>query len=138
MERSEALMRPIISSRATVKAVGAVATTVGTTQEPLVQTGQMCEPDGPACMSAQKWNCPARRRNPRSNASSRMRTSDAVIFEIRRRLEEIGCSVNVRVSEGIEGKALRKVMQKWSLRVNGWRPLRPPPRTLPDFEGASC
>ena len=115
MEESEALMRPIISSRATVKAVGAVATTVGTTQEPLVQTGQMCDPDGPACMSAQKWNCPARRRNPRSNASSRMRRSDAVIFEIRRSLGKNGCAVKGRMPQGATREKAR-----FSERLGVW------------------
>jgi hypothetical protein len=79
-EERTVFVKLIISSRATVKAVGAVATAVGTTQEPLVQTGQTCEPEGPACISAQKWNCPARRSNPTSRATNRMRKSEELIF----------------------------------------------------------
>jgi hypothetical protein len=44
------------------------------TAEPAVeQTGHMCEADGPAVTSAQKWNCAPRKMTPRSNAKMRMR-----------------------------------------------------------------
>ena len=44
------------------------------TMEPAVeQTGQMCEADGAAVMSVQKWNCASRKIAPRSKAKMRMR-----------------------------------------------------------------
>lgn len=45
-----------------------------TTTEPAVeQIGQMCDADGVAVKSAQKWNCAPRKMTPRSNAKMRMR-----------------------------------------------------------------
>jgi hypothetical protein len=42
--------------------------------EPTVeQTGQMCEADGAAVASVQKWNCAPRKITPRNNAKTRMR-----------------------------------------------------------------
>src|SRR2546421_3685736 len=42
--------------------------------EPVVeQTGQMCEADGAAVRSVQKWNCAPRKTTPTSNAKMRMR-----------------------------------------------------------------
>ena len=46
-----------------------VATTFPATE----QNGQICEAEGAAEESAQKWNCPPRKRIPRSNAKRRIR-----------------------------------------------------------------
>ena len=46
---------------------------VVTTEQAVEQTGQMCEADGVAVKSAQKWNCAPRKMTPRSNAKMRMR-----------------------------------------------------------------
>ena len=44
-----------------------------TTEPAVEQIGQMCEADGPAVTSVQKWNCAPRKITPRSNAKMRMR-----------------------------------------------------------------
>jgi len=46
---------------------------VATTEPAVEQTGQMCEADGAAVSSVQKWNCAPRKINPRNNAKMRMR-----------------------------------------------------------------
>jgi hypothetical protein len=46
---------------------------VATTDPAVEQTGQMCEADGVAVSSVQKWNCAPKKTTPRSNAKIRMR-----------------------------------------------------------------
>ncbi len=46
---------------------------VATTEPAVKQTGQMCEAEGAAVRSAQKWNFAPRKINPSSNAKMRMR-----------------------------------------------------------------
>ena len=46
---------------------------VATTEATVEQSGQICEADGAAVKSAQKWNCAPRKMTPRSKAKMRMR-----------------------------------------------------------------
>jgi hypothetical protein len=46
---------------------------VATTEAAVEQIGQMCEADGVAVKSVQKWNCAPRKMTPRSNAKIRVR-----------------------------------------------------------------
>ncbi len=46
---------------------------VATTEPIAEQTGQMCDAEGEAVVSVQKWNCAPRKTTPRSNAKTRMR-----------------------------------------------------------------
>ena len=46
---------------------------VATIEAAVEQTGQMCEADGVAVKSVQKWNCAPRKMTPRSNAKIRIR-----------------------------------------------------------------
>ena len=46
---------------------------VATAEAAVEQTGQMCEADGVAVKSVQKWNCAPRKMTPRSNAKIRIR-----------------------------------------------------------------
>jgi hypothetical protein len=56
--------------------IGTMAMTgacVATTEPAVEQTGQMCDADGVAVKSVQKWNCAPRKMTPRSSARMRMR-----------------------------------------------------------------
>ena len=46
---------------------------VATTEPTVEQVGQICDADGGAVRSAQKWNCAARKTNPRSKAQRLIR-----------------------------------------------------------------
>ncbi len=46
---------------------------VATTEPTVEHMGQMCDADGVAVKSAQKWNCAPRKTIPRSNAKTRIR-----------------------------------------------------------------
>lgn len=57
---------------------------VATTDPTAEQTGQMCEAEGEAEESAQKWNCAPRKITPRSNAKRRMRCALLCMYLLRR------------------------------------------------------
>jgi hypothetical protein len=46
---------------------------VATTEHTAEQTGQMCDAEGVAVRSAQKWNCAPRKTTARSNAKTPIR-----------------------------------------------------------------
>jgi hypothetical protein len=46
---------------------------VATTEPTAEHTGQMCDAEGVAVRSAQKWNCAPRKTIPRSSAKTRIR-----------------------------------------------------------------
>src|SRR5260370_39136182 len=53
----------------------------------------MCEAEGAAVRSVQKWNCAHRKIIPRSNAEMRMRCMLACMYLVRRSLGANGCRV---------------------------------------------
>ena len=62
------------TSRWLVTGTWAMTGTWATTAKTVVEhTGQMCEPEGLAVRSVQKWNCPPRKTIPKSNAMRRIR-----------------------------------------------------------------
>ena len=61
------------SSRLETGTMAITGECVATTEPVVEQTGQMCEADGVAVKSVQKWNCAPRKITPRSNAKMRMR-----------------------------------------------------------------
>jgi hypothetical protein len=61
------------SSRLVTGTIAMTGDCVATTEPAVEQTGQMCEADGVAVRSVQKWNCAPRKMTPRSNARIRMR-----------------------------------------------------------------
>ncbi len=66
---------------------------VATAEAAVEQTGQMCEAEGAAVRSVQKWNCAPRKIIPRSNAKMRMRFVLACMCLLRRSLGPNGCRV---------------------------------------------
>src|SRR5713101_128028 len=66
---------------------------VATAEAAVEQTGQMCEAEGAAVRSVQKWNCAHRKIIPRSNAEMRMRCVLACMYLVRRSLGANGCRV---------------------------------------------
>jgi hypothetical protein len=62
------------------------------------QSGQMCEPLGLAVMSAQKWNCAARKAALRNKARSLIRRELLSMYYLRRSLGGKGCGVKQRLS----------------------------------------
>lgn len=81
------------SSRFTAGAIAMLGDCVATTEPAVEQTGQMCEADGVAVRSAQKWNCAPRKMTPRSNARKRTLCTLLRIFLLRRSLGPNGCRV---------------------------------------------
>ena len=70
------------------------------TREPAVeQTGQMCEAEGAAVRSVQKWNCAPKKTTPRSNAKIRMRCVFACMYLLRRSLGRNGWGVKETICE---------------------------------------
>ncbi len=61
------------SSRFMTGTMGMPSDRVATTDPVVEQTGQMCEADGTAVKSVQKWNCAPRKINPKRNAKMRIR-----------------------------------------------------------------
>ena len=61
------------SSRLVTGTMAITGDCVATTEAAVEQTGQMCEADGVAVKSVQKWNCAPRKMTPRSNAKIRIR-----------------------------------------------------------------
>jgi len=66
---------------------------VATTEAAVEQTGQICEADGEAVKSAQKWNCAPRKTTPRSSAKMRICPVLACMCLLRRSLGWNGCRV---------------------------------------------
>jgi hypothetical protein len=62
-----------ISSRFVAGTMAVLGDCVATMEPAVEQTGQMCEADGAAVRSVQKWNCAPRKITPRNNAKMRMR-----------------------------------------------------------------
>jgi hypothetical protein len=54
-------------------AIAMLGVCVATTEPTVEHIGQMCEAEGVAVKSAQKWNCAPRKTIPRSNAKTRIR-----------------------------------------------------------------
>jgi len=66
----------------------------GVTTDPTIeQVGQKCEADEVAVKSAQKWNCAARKKIPRSKTKMRARSVQTGMYLLRRSLGRIGCAV---------------------------------------------
>ena len=61
------------SSRFVTGTMAMLGDGVATTEPAVEQTGQMCEAEGAAVKSVQKWNCATRKITPTSNAKMRMR-----------------------------------------------------------------
>jgi hypothetical protein len=61
------------SSRFVTGTMAMLGDGVATTEPAVEQTGQMCEAEGAAVKSVQKWNCAPRKITPTSNAKMRMR-----------------------------------------------------------------
>ena len=61
------------SSRLTNGTTAMLGDCVATAEPTVEQIGQMCEAEGVAVRSAQKWNCAPRKTIPRSNAKIRIR-----------------------------------------------------------------
>src|SRR6266849_3060937 len=62
-----------ISSRLVTGTMAMLGDGLATTDPAVEHSGQMCEADGAAVRSAQKWSCAARKITPRSNAKMRIR-----------------------------------------------------------------
>jgi len=64
------------------------------TTDPMVeQVGQKCVADELAVRSAQKWNCAARKKIPRSKTKTRERSVRTGMYLLRRSLGRFGCVV---------------------------------------------
>jgi hypothetical protein len=66
---------------------------VATTEPTVEHMGQMCDADGVAVWSAQKWNCAPRKTIPRSNAKTLIRCDLRGIYVLRDSLRRNGCGV---------------------------------------------
>jgi len=62
-----------ISSRFESGTMAMLGDGLATTEPAVEHSGQMCEADGAAVRSAQKWSCAPRKITPRSNAKMRIR-----------------------------------------------------------------
>jgi len=63
----------VTSSRLVTGTIAMLGDCVVRTEPAVEQNGQMCDADGAAVKSVQKWNCAPRKMTPRSNAKMRMR-----------------------------------------------------------------
>ncbi len=81
------------SSRFMTGTMGIPSDRVATTELAVEQSGQMCEADGAALNSVQKWNCAPRKIIPTSNPKMRMRCVFACMCLLRRSLGRDGCAV---------------------------------------------
>jgi hypothetical protein len=61
------------SSRFVTGTMAITGDCVATAEPAVEQTGQMCEAEGAASTSVQKWNCAPRKMTARNNAKMRMR-----------------------------------------------------------------
>src|ERR1700676_5036488 len=83
----------VISSRLDTRTISTVGDCAATAEPTTEQTGQICESDGEAVMSMQKWSCAPRSRTPRSNTKNGRLSGLRRIRLIRRRLGRDGCWV---------------------------------------------
>src|SRR5260370_41123228 len=81
------------SSRFVTGTIAMMGDCVATTEPAVEQSGQMCEADGAAVNSVQKWNCAPRKIIPTSNPKMRMRCVFACMCLLRRSLGRDGCGV---------------------------------------------
>jgi hypothetical protein len=83
----------IISSRLATWTISTLGDCAATAEPTTEHTGQICESDGEAVMSMQKWSCAPRSRTPRSNTKNGRLSGLRSIYLIRRRLGRNGCGV---------------------------------------------
>ena len=81
------------SSRLVTGTMAMLGDGVATTEPAVEQTGQICDADGAAVRSAQKWNCAPRKIKAMSNPKMRIRRVLACMCLLRRSLGRNGCGV---------------------------------------------
>ena len=87
------IIKGVNSSRFVTGTTAMTGDCVATTEAAVEQTGHICEADGEAVKSAQKWNCAPRKITPRSSAKMRICRALACMCLLRQSLGWNGCRV---------------------------------------------